>query len=270
MTKRSAHLPALFLAATVFSAVALAGPKPGDIYSSPLKNFRVTVPDYPFGTKVKKSNSKIQGFVTFTSGAGDMDRIGYQRFTPQPANPDTVIALCRAGLAGMDSVSRAALLQNLAGLDSSSREGLHRNIFQQLPGMNAAAVDAHAPAADSMLAAFTAGAVGGILFIRQQLLGPRNARVVSWEPLVLDSTLMVLTVAVSPEGSDNVNLATGKNQDAVFGNLVFIKGGFIYNLIAQLNAFQTGQAAKSSNLQDELAPVARRLVKELYATIVFQ
>lgn len=270
MTKRSARLPVLLLAASVFSAAAAAGPKPGDTYRSPLKNFRVTVPDYPLGTKVKKSNDKTRGFVSFSGGAGDVSRIGYQRFSFQPGNPDTVAALSRAALAGMDSVSRAALLQSLAGLDSSSRDALLRNLFLQLPGMNAGAAGLQAPVPDSMLAAFAAGGVSGILFIQQQFLTRLNARVVSWEPLVLDSTLTVFSVGVSPEGSKNINLATGKPMDVVFGHMVFIKGGFIYNLLAQPNAFATGKTAPSSNPSDELVQTARRLVNELYTSIVFQ
>jgi hypothetical protein len=265
MTMRTVHLLALFLATTVFSAVALAGPKPGDIYSSPLKNFRVTVPDYPLGTKVKKSNDKFHGFVSFTGGAGDVSRIGYQRLDPLPplTDPDSVAALSRAALVGLDSLSRAALLKSVAGLDSVSRESLLRTIFRQLPDLNLGVPGQPSQVPDSVIMGIAAPAVQQVFNMQQQLLARYNARVMSWEPLVLDSTLMVLVVAVAPEGSTNVNLATGKNLDAVFGHLVFIKGEFIYNLLAQPNAFATSPQA-------ELAQDARRLVKKLYATIVFQ
>ena len=198
-----------------------------------------------------------------------MARIGYQRLDPPPS-PADLDSLARAGLAGLDSLSHAMLREKIAGLDSLSREGLLKSMFQQILGMNVAAARQHPLVPDSILMGVAAPAFLQIVGAQQQLLARYNALFLSREPLVLDSTLMVFTVAVSPEGSDNTDMATGKHLDVVFGHLVFIRGGFLYNLVAQPNGFEAGLTAKNSNPQGELAQIDRRLIHALYRSIVFQ
>src|SRR5437867_4020597 len=110
MTIRSACFLLLFLATAAFDdSVVFARQDPGEKYTSPLRNFSITVPDYPMGTKVEESNDKIHGFVSFKGGAGDAARIGYQRVDPPASvgNADSLIAMSRAALAGFDSLSGA-------------------------------------------------------------------------------------------------------------------------------------------------------------------
>ena len=53
--------------------------KPGKPFKSPLKNFTVMVPEFPFGTRVQKQNDKDEGTVSFLGGAGHALRIDYAR-----------------------------------------------------------------------------------------------------------------------------------------------------------------------------------------------
>jgi len=100
---------------------------------------------------------------------------------------------------------------------------------------------------------------------QEQLLSRYQATVTSWEPFILDSTLMGFAVAVTPEGSDNVNMATGKHLDAVFGHLVFVREGYLYNLVVAPGGF----AGAASGDPDERVATNRRLEEELYRSITF-
>jgi len=259
-------------AAALYHPRALARQDPGEKYTSPLHNFSITVPDYPLGTKVEKSNDDIHGWISFTGGAGDVARIGYQRIDGQPSlgNADSLMAMSHAAFAGLDSLTRATLRNIIAGLDSLSRDSLLTNIVQQLPHTNRDIAHQHPPVPDSIIVELAGLLYGYIGNAQQQLMARYNARIMSREPVVLDSTLMIFTVAVSPEGSENVDMATGKHMDVVFGHLVFIKGGFLYNLLAQPNGFATATASKDPNAPDGLAQTVRRLVQNLYKSIAFQ
>ncbi|MBI1805694.1 MAG: hypothetical protein HYR76_01430 [Ignavibacteria bacterium] len=273
MTIRAAYFLVLFLATAAFyNSGALARQDPGEKYTSPLRNFSITVPSYPLGTKVEESNDKIHGWVGFKGGAGDAARIGYQRLDPPPSvgNPDSLIALSRAALAGLDSLSRAMLRNIVAGLDSLSRDSLLTHIVQQLPRTNIDIAHQRPPAPDSIIIELAALLYGFIANVQQQLMAHYDARLISREPVVLDSTLMVFTVAVSPEGSENVDMATGKHLDVGFGHLVFIKGGFLYNLFVQPNGFAAAMAPKDPNAPNGVVQTARRLVQTLYRSIAFQ
>lgn len=51
---------------------------PGQIFKSPVKNFTIPVPDFPFGTKVvKQSNKSGGGLVLFWGKDGESQRIDY-------------------------------------------------------------------------------------------------------------------------------------------------------------------------------------------------
>jgi hypothetical protein len=60
-------------------ATTLRAQEPGKPFSSPLKNFTVMVPEFPFGTKVQKQNNKEGGTVSFLGAAGHAWRIDYTR-----------------------------------------------------------------------------------------------------------------------------------------------------------------------------------------------
>jgi len=248
----------------------LARQDPGEKYTSPLHNFSIRVPDYALGTKVEESNDKIHGWVGFKKGAGDAARIGYQRLDPTHfgGSPDSLIALSRAALAGLDSLSRSALRKIVASLDSLSRDSVLTRIVQQLPRTTTDIARPSAP--DSIVTGLAALLYGNIANAQQQLMAHYDARLISREPVVLDSTLMVFSVAVSPEASDNVDMATGKHLDVIFGHLVFIKGDFLYNLFVQPNGFAAATSPKDPKAPDGLGQTARRLVQTLYRSIAFQ
>ena len=55
---------------------------PGQIFKSPVKNFTIPVPDFPFGTKVVKQSDKSGGgLVLFWGKGGESQRINTSRFT---------------------------------------------------------------------------------------------------------------------------------------------------------------------------------------------
>lgn len=60
---------------------SVAGQRPGQLFTSPLKNFTVPVPNFVFGTRVQKSNNREGGLVVFMGGLGDLERIDYARLT---------------------------------------------------------------------------------------------------------------------------------------------------------------------------------------------
>ena len=273
MTIRAAYFVVLLLATSAFyNSRVLASQDPGEKYTSPLSNFSITVPDYPLGTKVEESNDKIHGWVGFKGGAGDAARIGYQRLDPPPSvgNPDSLIALSRAALAGLDSLSRATLRNIVAGLDSVSRDSVLTHLVRQLSSTNIDIAHLRPPAPDSIMIALAALLYEKIANVQEQLMARYQARLISRAPIVLDSTLMVFTVAVTPEGSENVDMATGKHLDAGFGHLVFIKGGFLYNLFVQPNGFAAAMAPKDPNAPNGLVQTAKRLVQNLYRSIAFR
>jgi hypothetical protein len=61
--------------------------RPGKSFESPLKNFTVLVPQFPFGTKVKKQNDKNGGTVSFSGDLGHARRIDYSRLPPDTPVP---------------------------------------------------------------------------------------------------------------------------------------------------------------------------------------
>ncbi len=250
----------LFVALILMSG-AVFGQKSGKTYNSPLHNFSITVPDFPFGTKVYKSNDNIRGWVAFSGGAGDMARIGYQRLDIPIPNINQAVNL--------DSVSYKMLKEMIAGLDTMTRDGLLKNLFQQFYGMSSDSMVPHSQIPDSVLLDVATPAYFTIENYQQQVMARFNGRILSREPLVLDSTLMVFTVAVSQEASDNIDMATGKHMDVVFGHMAFIRGGFFYNLKVEPNSFAT-QLAKTSNPSETLAQINRRLIKQLYRSIAFR
>src|SRR5438552_15384518 len=86
-----------------------AGPKSGELYVSPLKNFSIAVPKFAFGTRVQKSNNRDGGLVVFIGGFGDRERIDYARLTG-------------GALAGQDSAARLAAYGNaLSGVAQANR-----------------------------------------------------------------------------------------------------------------------------------------------------
>ena len=256
---------ALVFCVVVLATPACGGPKPGETYTSPLKNFSVTVPDYPMGTKVEKSNEKAYGFVAFNGGSGQVGRIGYQRLEQQPPLPDAAAVgdLSRPCVASMDSSIRVQLCGRVAGLDSLSRGALLVNLAQQLPGMSMH-LQEPAWAPDSMLVTLAAVALAQIADAQTQLLGRYKATILSREPVILDSTVMIFTTAVSPGGSSAIDMATGKPLDVVLGHLVFWRNGYLYNLVVAPGGFAAMRPPA------ELGRTNRRLVEKLYESITFQ
>ena len=252
------------LSAAILATTAHGGPKPGETFTSPLQNFSVPVPHYPLGTQVQKSNEKTHGFVAFNGGSGQVGRIGYQRFEPPPQLPDaaTVADVSRMCFADLDSLVRAQLLCGIAGLDSVSRGALLSKLAQQLPGMSMHLREL-AWTADSMLVTLAGPALLLIANAQTQQLGRYKANILSREPIILDSTLMMFTMAVSPEGSSNVDMATGKALDVVLGHLVFCQNGFLYNLVVAPGGFVAMRPPA------ELGETNRRLAEELYRSITF-
>jgi hypothetical protein len=273
VTVRPRYFLSLYLAIGVLSTSgAVAYQDPGETYTSPLHNFSITVPNYALGTKVDDSHDDIHGWVGFKGGSGDAARIGYQRLDPPPniGNADSLFAMSRMVLAGIDSISREMLHNIIAGLDSSSRDLLLTYIVQQLPRTTIDIAHQKPPLPDSIMIGLSALLYNYLANTQQQLMARYNANIISREPIVLDSTLMVLTVAVSPEGSENVNMATGKNLDAWFAHLVFVRNGFLYNLFQQPNGFAAATGSKDPNAPDGLGQTSKRLVRTLYRSIEFK
>jgi hypothetical protein len=66
--------------------------KPGKPYESPLHNFTLLVPEFPFGTRVQKANDKEAGMISCLGDMGDVRRIDYQRLPPGfPMPSDTAM-----------------------------------------------------------------------------------------------------------------------------------------------------------------------------------
>lgn len=80
-------------------APPLYAQKPGKLFTSPLKNFTVVVPDFGSlgfgtdGTKAQKQNSKDGGTVSFMNGAGRLLRIDYTRLPTDTILPTDSIEL---------------------------------------------------------------------------------------------------------------------------------------------------------------------------------
>jgi len=80
-------------------ATPLHAQKPGKLFTSPLKNFVVVVPDFGSlglgtdGTRVQKQNNKDGGTVAFMSGAGRLLRIDYARLPTGTILPTDSIEL---------------------------------------------------------------------------------------------------------------------------------------------------------------------------------
>ena len=65
-------------------------------------------------------------------------------------------------------------------------------------------------------------------------------------------------------------MTTGKAIDAVYAHLVFFRNGFFYILAARPNDFAAGIAlGHGGRLEDELGPMARKLVFDLYQQMTF-
>jgi hypothetical protein len=99
-------------------ALGLAGlpahaQKPGRPFKSPLKNFTVIVPDFPFGTKVEKQNTEDGGTVSFLGPAGHLSRIDYQRLpvgAVVPADSVELFQLHRQALAALLQANPCSLV----------------------------------------------------------------------------------------------------------------------------------------------------------------
>jgi len=263
----------MWAAIAAFAPGAEAGPRPGDVYHSPLRNFDITIPKFPGGTKVQETHDPIHGHVAFAGGAGDMNRIAYQRFDARPLpatiGPDSILALSRAALAGLDSMSRASLVANLAGLDASARAALLANLDRWVPGVN---LGAHGGGVvpESAFVGLVALAFQSLGGAQDQLMAIYRGRIVSREAVVRDSTLMILTVFAGPSESGGKSMATGKPLDTVYAHLVLFRRGFLYSLVTRPNDYATGLAASHpGHVMDELAPAARRLTLELYERVTF-
>jgi hypothetical protein len=94
-------------------SLPLAAQRPGQLFTSPLKDFEVTVPSYMFGTRVVKDRAKDGGFVAFQSDMGDLQRIDYSRLHPDrpaPSAPDSLHAFLGGPVAGILEANRHELL----------------------------------------------------------------------------------------------------------------------------------------------------------------
>jgi len=253
---------------------ATAGPKPGSLYHSPLKNFDVTVPKFNGKMEVKESHDEIHGWLACVGEMGDVSRIGYQRVPPSPpsaaVSADSLARLCRTALASLDSLPRATLLAVVTPLDPSARKSQAEQFAATCPGGTPTAPGGGAWS-DSDFVAVAALHLTALLNAQNMLMARYQPRFVSREAILRDGTLMTLAISLTPSESGAVNLATGKPLDAVYAHLVFIRNGFLYILATRANDFAAGMAmGHGGRPEDELGPIARRLVFELYQQIKFQ
>jgi hypothetical protein len=251
---------------------AIAGPKPGSLYHSPLKNFDVTVPKFNGKTEVKENHDEIHGWLACVGEMGDVSRIGYQRVPPDPPSAalsaDSLARLCRNALASLDSLPRVTLVAAVTPLDPSARKSLADQIALRCPGGTLTAPGG--AWSDSDIVALSALELAILLQGQDVLMARYQPRFVSREAILRDGTLMALAISVMPSESGAMNMTTGKPIDAVYAHLVFIRNDFLYILAARANDFAAGIAlGHGGRPEDELGPIARRLVFELYQQIKF-
>ena len=253
---------------------AIAGPKPGSLYHSPLNNFDVTVPKFGGKTDVKENHDEIHGWLACVGESGDVSRIGYQRVTPGPtvaAFPaDSLVRLGRAALASFDSLTRVTLAAAVTPLDASARKALAEQIAFSCPG-GTLTPPADGAWSDSDFVALAALSMNMLRYGQEQLMARYQPRLVSREAVLRDGTLMALAISVTPSESGAKNMTTGEPIDAVYSHLVFIRNGFLYILAARPNDFAAGMAmGQGVPLEDKLGPMARQLVFNLYQQMTFK
>jgi len=139
MTLRTVReLTLLVVVIALAASDATAGPKPGSLYHSPLKNFDVTVPKFNGKTEVKESHDDIHGWLACVGEMGDVSRIGYQRVPPGSASAalsaDSLARLCRTALSSLDSLPRATLVAAVTPLDPSARKSQSEQFAFTCPG----------------------------------------------------------------------------------------------------------------------------------------
>jgi len=252
---------------------ATAGPKPGSLYHSPLKNFDVTVPKFNGKMEVKESHDEIHGWLACVGEMGDVSRIGYQRVPPNPpsaaVSADSLARLCQGALASLDSLPRVSLVAAVTSLDPSARKSLADDIALRCPGGKLTAPGGGAWA-DSDIVALAALELSILLQGQEVLMARYQPRFVSREAMMRDGTLMALAISVTPSESGAMNMATGKSIDAVYAHLVFLRNDFLYILAARANDFAAGLAmSHEGRPEDELGPIARKHVLDLYQQITF-
>ena len=275
MKLRTVRELTVLLFVTAFAASdAIAGPKPGSLYQSPLKNFEVTVPKFDGKTEVKENHDEIHGWLACVGSSGDVSRIGYQRVTPGPPSAalsaDSLVRLGRIALADLDSLPRATLVAAVTPLDPAARKALAEQIARSSPGgmLTAPAGDAWS---DSDFVALTALNLSMLLYGQDQLMARYQPLFVSREAILRDGTLMALAISVTPSESGAMNMSTGKPIDAVYAHLVFIRNGFLYILAARPNDFAAAIAMGHGGPPEaELGPRARKLVFDLYQQMTFK
>ena len=81
------------------------------VFTSPLKNFTVTIPKLQMGTKIEKSNSKESGHVAFLGGAGEIQRIDYVRVVNAPTDSVALGTRLDSVLAGFVTKANATLIE---------------------------------------------------------------------------------------------------------------------------------------------------------------
>jgi hypothetical protein len=253
---------------------AIADPKPGSLYHSPLKNFDITVPKFNGKTEVKEQHDEIHGWLACVGESGDVSRIGYQRVTPDPSlaalSADSLARLGRTAFAGLDSLPRATLVAAVTPLDPSARKALAEQIARSGTGGTFTA-PAGGAWSDSDFVALAALNLRILLYGQDVLMARYQPRFVSREAILRDGMLMALAISVTPSESGAMNMTTGKPMDAVYAHLVFIRSGFLYILAARPNDFAAGIAmGHGGRLEDELGPLARKLVFDLYQQMTFK
>ena len=239
------ELTVLLFVTALAGSDAIADPKPGSLYHSPLKNFDVTVPKFNGKTEVKEQHDEIHGWLACVGESGDVSRIGYQRVTPDPSlaalSADSLARLGRTAFAGLDSLPRATLVAAVTPLDPSARKALAEQIARSGTGGTFTA-PAGGAWSDSDFVALAALNLRILLYGQDVLMARYQPRFVSREAILRDGMLMALAISVTPSESGAMNMTTGKPMDAVYAHLVFIRSGFLYILAARPNDFAAGMA----------------------------
>ena len=88
-------------------AAPLYAQNPGKPFKSPLKNFAIMIPEFPFGTTVQKQNSKEGGTVSFLGVTGAVRRIDYTRLPTDIALPTDSTELQALYHMALDDLLRA-------------------------------------------------------------------------------------------------------------------------------------------------------------------
>ena len=195
------ELTMLLFVTALAASDALADPKPGSLYHSPLNNFDVTVPKFDGKTEVKEHHDEIHGWLACVGASGDVSRIGYQRVSPDPSlaalQADSLMRLGRIALANLDSLPRATLVAALTPLDPSARKALAEQLSRSGPGGTLAA-PAGGAWSDSDFVALAALNLTMMLYGQEQLMARYQPRLVSRVAILRDDTLMAMANSVTP------------------------------------------------------------------------